>query len=382
MKTNKVFILFVFLFCIPFICCRASIADIADDIIGLKAGEWYEIPHSKLSESGVLPIPIPMGKSTITAVMGAWSGGCFDTKNNRLLVWGGGHRDYAGNEVYAFDLDTFKWSRIWGPTPDQYIYSVDSTAVETYLNGDPSSRHTYNNLQYIPVLNVMYEHGGGKWATTNYLGDWNTWHLSLDTLEWKIMAVKPGLPLRDAVNGGPSAYDPVTGHIFARGMYGMNEYNPANGRWIERYDFGPAWWSFPTADIDPKRRKMFLIGNKRLDVFDLKTYEYQSHKASDLQGDTEILSFDAPGFAFDLTINKFVAWHGSTAKGVAPQDVYVIDPQTLNIEKLKPSDTNTVVPTNGASTGTFGRFRYVPSMNLFILVNSVDDNVFVYKLSK
>src|SRR5262249_44143633 len=34
-------------------------------------------------------------------VIKAWSGGMADTARNRLIVWGGGHNDYYGNEIYA-----------------------------------------------------------------------------------------------------------------------------------------------------------------------------------------------------------------------------------------------------------------------------------------
>src|SRR5262249_54969665 len=33
-----------------------------------------------------------------------WSGGAWDDRNQRLIVWGGGHSDYAGNEVSALNL--------------------------------------------------------------------------------------------------------------------------------------------------------------------------------------------------------------------------------------------------------------------------------------
>jgi hypothetical protein len=34
----------------------------------------------------------------------AYSGGIFDTARNRMVIWGGGHSDYMGNEGYAFTL--------------------------------------------------------------------------------------------------------------------------------------------------------------------------------------------------------------------------------------------------------------------------------------
>jgi hypothetical protein len=36
-------------------------------------------------------------------------------------------------------------------------------------------------------------------------------------------------------------------------------------------------------------------------------------------------------------------------------------------------------PVSAASGGTFGRWRYVAAYNVFILVNSVDENVHFYK---
>jgi len=49
--------------------------------------------------------------------------------------------------------------------------------------------------------------------------------------------------------------------------------------------------------------------------------------------------------------------------------------------KVTPAVGNTVTPTGSAANGTYGRFRYVPSKDVFILVNSVDENVFVYRLN-
>ena len=48
-------------------------------------------------------------------VTAAWSGGAFDTRRNRLYLWGGGHHDYYGNEVYALDLTSGSMLRITDP---------------------------------------------------------------------------------------------------------------------------------------------------------------------------------------------------------------------------------------------------------------------------
>ena len=45
----------------------------------------------------------------------AWNSGVFDTTRNRLIVWGGGHRNYSGNEIYALDLNTLTMQRLTDP---------------------------------------------------------------------------------------------------------------------------------------------------------------------------------------------------------------------------------------------------------------------------
>src|SRR5262249_55208648 len=71
-------------------------------IDSLQAGQWFQVPNSNLS--AVLPNPLPPGNPV--NIMAAWSGGAYDTTRDRLIIWGGGHADYAGNEIYVFDVNS------------------------------------------------------------------------------------------------------------------------------------------------------------------------------------------------------------------------------------------------------------------------------------
>src|SRR5882724_309805 len=70
---------------------------------------WYEIPNTKLRS--VCP-PNGFGGSGYAfadncwTVLEAWNSAAMDTARNRLIIWGGGHSDYSGNEIYALDLNT------------------------------------------------------------------------------------------------------------------------------------------------------------------------------------------------------------------------------------------------------------------------------------
>ena len=103
-----------------------------------------------------------------------WSGGAGDDVNQQLIVWGGGHSDYAGDEVFVLKLNgTPSWQRFTNPTyPVPYTgdqnaweglnpYYVKLGAGGIYQPGaTPSSRHTYNGLQYVPYQNQLYSFGG------------------------------------------------------------------------------------------------------------------------------------------------------------------------------------------------------------------------------
>jgi len=93
------------------------------------------------------------------AVIEAWCGAAFATDYGRLGAWittGGGHGDYYGNEVYAFELDSRRWVRLSDPYPGGADSTVDYDEGE-YAPGIPLSSHTYQHTQYIPAAQ-----GGGQ----------------------------------------------------------------------------------------------------------------------------------------------------------------------------------------------------------------------------
>ncbi|MCI0667930.1 MAG: hypothetical protein L0Y43_07730, partial [Methylococcaceae bacterium] len=76
----------------------------------------------------------------------------------------------------------------------------------------------------------------------------------------------------------------------------------------------------------------------------------------------------------DPVIDKLVAWAGGT-------DVYTLDTTTWVWTQVPLAASNTVIPTAAQANGTYGRFRYIPSRNLYIAVNAVNQDVYFFKLS-
>src|SRR5258708_14816012 len=85
----------------------SSSAGVAPSTVGgiPNTAGWHQIPHTKLAEVCPLNGPQYAFASNCTNVVAAWSGGIADQNRNRLVVWGGGHNHYNGNELYFLNLN-------------------------------------------------------------------------------------------------------------------------------------------------------------------------------------------------------------------------------------------------------------------------------------
>ncbi|MFO0724090.1 MAG: hypothetical protein U1E65_09930 [Myxococcota bacterium] len=120
-------------------------------------------------------------------VITAWGGGAmaygFGEKGT-FLVWGGGHGDYHGNEIYAFDLSTLRWSRLNDPYPNPMFNGIDAYPEGHYPDGTPVPVHTTDRIGYHPgtnsfiTLEVERNNLGGYVVPIPYL-------FSLDRREWR-----------------------------------------------------------------------------------------------------------------------------------------------------------------------------------------------------
>lgn len=331
----------------------------------LNPGEWYQVPNSHIRS--VLPNPLPPGNGP-ESIVGAWNGGAYDTKRDRYIVWGGGHNDYGGNEIYTFDINTLAWSRTWGPSPN--IPPTNGPCNLTYPDGNPVSRHTYDGLEYLPTVDKFWILGGSLYCGGGGAGG-DSWVFDFAVQRWTRMADFPSSAQLEMVSG----YDPLTGHVFVNGPASSNsllEYNPMSNTWINRNGDGVGYHK--VAAIDPWRRKMVAIGEGIAYVYNLTASGTILRQNLNTAGATEILSAYYPGFDYDPVSNRLVAYSGGAF-------VYSLNLDTNVWTKISPAASNTVTPTPQAGSGTYGRFRYIPSKNAFIVVNSIDEDVYIYKLT-
>ena len=99
------------------------------------------------------------GKMGFAAITEAWNGAVLASRfgaSGSMILFGGGHDDYFGPDVHAFDLSTRRWSRI----SDGYLsgragdYGAGAVYPDTvYPDRSPLPPHTYGYVQYDPVGN-------------------------------------------------------------------------------------------------------------------------------------------------------------------------------------------------------------------------------------
>ncbi len=384
-------------------------------ISGLAPGKWAAVPGSQLDflracpsatdvdlQHAYLSAPNYEWNFYCAGVINAENGAAYDAKNNRMIVWGGGHSDYAGNEVYAFNLGGARpgWEHLNLPSPlptncdmqgGNYCSGISS--VEYLLQSSaqpgnlaPASRHTLDTLQYLPDMGAqgsLFAFSGSVWQGGDVSSA--TWLFDTAQKRWKELSRWDG-SLPDAnpdVTARPtnilpgldvfSVYDPVTGNIFAHGNRRLKQFNPKTNQWTLMTDNNNSSSTgvHSSAAYDYKNNRLVVIGGSSDYTINPSYYQIISRGLSqqaiyhDLvtTGDNDIQFTDAPGIAYEPDADVFVAWNGG-------QSIYVLD---MNVN---PPNWDKVVlqgdnPGPAAKAGTFGRLRYVPDKKIMMLVNRI-----------
>ena len=99
------------------------------------------------------------GRVGFSAITEAWNGAVYASKlgaSGSMVVFGGGHNDYFGSDVHAFDLARRDWRRL----SDGFVaggagdYGQGAVYPDTvYPDGSPLPPHTYDYVQYDAVGN-------------------------------------------------------------------------------------------------------------------------------------------------------------------------------------------------------------------------------------
>ncbi len=320
--------------------------------LALSPRSWLSVPGTAMASVVPDPAKFPnvRGVSGPASVIGAWSGAAFDTKRNRLVLWGGGYRDYYGNELYAFSTETLSWERLTDPTAQPRL------GQESNADGTPNGRATYNGLAYLTQADRFFALGGCL-AGSPGSGSPTPWTFDFASKKWA-----PGPANPPGGVGGVCSYDAATRKVWWGETTGLYSLDLDTQTWT-KHNEDPFYYQ--TGVIDPKRGLWVLIGEGKVFSYDLRGGRLARTPWKTSGGDA-VVTPGNPGVDYDPVRDRIVAWAGGP--------VCSLDPET----KLW---STVVAPGAPKPTlyGTFGRWRYVPDLDAFVVVTAIDENVHIYK---
>ena len=260
-----------------------NIPGLNETIQAIPANSWLEVPNSQLSQVQATDPELDdiwQGNYHNANGLFPWSGGTFDTKRNRLIIWGGGHHDYYGNEIYTFDLTTFTWERITEPSVPT---SNEANCMAVLSDGRPNSRHTYHNLAYITSLDRFYSTPAGSTSCGTGGLDPNTWIFDFDETDEAARWVNMNPTGEPVIGWAPttSAYDPIDDKVYSISPEGLYVHDIQTNHW--QLLNGTGFWYPYGAAVDTKRHLLVFIGSGRVIVYDIGNENYEpqvTHRAS------------------------------------------------------------------------------------------------------
>jgi hypothetical protein len=361
----------------------------------MPANSWKALPGTQMKDA----CPQPFDSYACGSVIAAWGGGAFDEKRDRMVIFGGGHSDSWYNNLFSFDLVAMKWSRLtempagaastpppgWadmrtetcGYYPKGALSLPSSVMKGNYVDPakcfvepvlsqldlqQPRSAHTYGMFfvdrvrdRYCSTAHAYYPSAQTESAAVPCF--------DLKTGLWTRMADRPA----GVGNFGQTALD-ANGHVWALAgeAGGFGEYDPNADAWkihgFNNYDAGGS------SDVDRKRNQLYTLVNGNL-VRRWNLASPASYTDVATSGDVPTNLSDRPGFVYADAKDRFFAWGSG-------RTVYTLDPATGGWKRFTATGDD---PGAKQANGTYGRFRYVPSRGVFVLVNDVTQNVFIYK---
>jgi hypothetical protein len=333
--------------------------------LDLKPGEWRELPGTSLQSVAPKSEGHPAwGTMGPRAVTDAWGGAAYDPKRNVLVLTGGGHNDYGGNEVYEFHLRTLKWVRATEPSP---MLDIGNGRFQVLGSQAPVSSHTYDGLVYLPNLDRIFKYGGSYYrGGTAY--DRHAYLYSIADKSWKRAAEAP-ITLVQVV----SDFDPKTARVIVGTGSGLMFYSTTEDKWTVASRSNSQLFAVAGV-LDPETRLFVQIieGNGAIEYFKLDEPAVR-HKTK-IAGPQEW--GPRAGAAFDNRSKQMVIWAGG-------REVWRVRTSDWSVTKIVPAGT---APTGTLQNGTprtagiYSRWQYVPDLDCFIGYQHFADNVWLFKL--
>ncbi len=139
-----------------------------DAIAAMPEGQWKRVNRNLYSDAWTPAELRPLNHDSNEPpwkIIDAWSGYAWDSRRGDVILYGGGHANYSGNDVYRWRSTSMSWERASLPSEIAQIYATAGFMAIDGADHAPASAHTYDNNIYLPVIDRFLTWGGALYNT-------------------------------------------------------------------------------------------------------------------------------------------------------------------------------------------------------------------------
>jgi hypothetical protein len=421
----------------------ADLTRVQGILAATPAGGWVQVNTNVFSSAwptGSTAVSTLYTQGSPASIEKAWAGFAWDSNSGQMLLWGGGHANYAGDEMYSWQASTGLWERESLPSKVLPIPTSINGSYYVVDNAAPVAAHPFDGSIFLPVNNMFINFLGPSWNSGDR-GKVYVNGVTSDSGPWMFDPTKGNANLVGGTTG--SGYDPSTpgGNMWlnrygqwtgSEGPYApyvTTAYRNEAGKdvvyltmdqgsshfpLLVRYTVGDVrhggldkWETIGvttnsvirggTATIDSRHNLMVRTAFDD-SLSDLAIWDLTKSNAANPNLNTDIpikltyadgsnfVTSDDMAIEYDSADDMFVIWDGS-AKGM----VWTTRATYLANGQLKPtwivSQLNSATaaqPDGNFLTGVYGKWKYIPELNAFMALDEFNDTttdagVWLYK---
>lgn len=332
--------------------------------------EWFEIPNSVHAGSPAAPSENPSDPFCNSTRRLAYSG--LARKGTQIVLAAtGGHNDYGGNEVTGIELgaDSPAWRLLRAGSPADKVVPD----VPYYLDGLPTSRHTYGQHHFSTTRNrLMLHYSRFVYGSALSFGATNGFNLELN--EWDRASTW--------ANGLPAIGRDERDYVWAvTAYYRLHRWDPAADSWAQTATFAVPIYG-PLAH-DTLRDQLFTLAwgdgfGSGVGVVASKYNAYGTVQTPiQFNVNAAYLQFqaDAPAYAsmaYDPNDDRYVFWDGISRR------LYQIKPNAGTLWDISIVSTTGSLPP--AASYAHSRMAYVPALRGCVFMPSGHESMYFIRL--
>ena len=361
-------------------------------LVSKAVNEWAAVPNSTLQGSPAwTPMPSPGYFGIQTSWVNAENGLGLDETDSTIWLFGGGHHDYAGNELASFKLDaeTPVWALRAARSAAADITPYGTGGPPFYLDGRPASRHTYQGTHFERKRNSYLAIGGFTWSNPQAAGEPVTF--DLDANAWEPQGTWSAGP---SVNGAypkhPLTEDIYYAHGGGTAVYRLNTTTKA---WTTVRATGGANYfpGYECAAIDTARNALVILSTRagpglatfRCYSIDLATGALTliSFNPSAALTAFQALDTNHGGLTYNADDDCYYYVFGGTGQGGVIWKVTPNATATWDMEQLTMTGVSVPAGIGVANGNILSRFRYIPALRAVIALPSASAPMYIARMA-